>query len=368
MPLELGVWRVDSGVKQLDAGGLDLESRFEDILHGNISMLSPNWMVIGRQVQTSHGKRLDLLCMDRDGNLVVIELKRDMTERDTIAQALDYGSWVMSLKGDEIVRIFDNCQRTYRSDQKPISINEAFCSRFSVKEMPEELNESHELVIVGSAFDPATERIVEYLAAVYGVRINGVFFRLFKDEGREYLSRVWLREPTQASAILEDPKAVSEWNGEYYTSFGHDAADRNWEDAIKYGFLSAGGGTWYTQTLRMLQPGDRIWVNVPGGVGYVGVGMVEAPSVKIDEFQVNAENGQKALLKELPLRGPDILKPSEDPERGEYAVKVTWLKTVPLAQAIKEKGFFGNQNTVARPVSPTWNYTVQRLKERFSIP
>jgi hypothetical protein len=30
--------------------------------------------------------------------------------------------------------------------------------------MPEELNERHELVIVGSAFDADTERIVTYLA------------------------------------------------------------------------------------------------------------------------------------------------------------------------------------------------------------
>lgn len=367
MPLELGVWRVDSGVQQLEVGGLDLESKFEEILHGNISMLSPNWMVIGRQVQTSYGKRLDLLCMDRDGNLVVIELKRDMTERDTIAQALDYGSWVMNLKADEIVRIFDAYQRMYHPDQKSVPINEAFCSFFKVKEMPEDLNESHELVIVGSAFDPATERIVAYLAAVYRVKINGVFFRLFKDEGREYLSRVWLREPTQSDVILEDTQAISEWNGEYYASFGHDPEERNWEDAVKYGFLSAGGGTWYTQTLRMLRPGDRIWVNVPGGTGYVGVGMVEATSVRIDEFQVDAGNGKKVLLKEMPLQGPDIVKPTDDAERAEYAVSVKWIRTLPLAQAVKEKGLFGNQNTVARPISPTWNYTIQRLKERFTI-
>lgn len=34
---------------------------------------------------------------------------------------------------------------------------------------------------------------------------------------------------------------------------------------------------------------------------------------------------------------------------------------------IGEKGFFGNQNSVARPTAANWNYTVQRLKERFGI-
>jgi hypothetical protein len=36
-----------------------------------------------------------------------------------------------------------------------------------------------------------------------------------------------------------------------------------WEDAMKYGFSSAGGGSRYTQTLNMLEVGSRIWVNVP---------------------------------------------------------------------------------------------------------
>jgi Endonuclease NucS len=260
MPLELGIWRIDAGVQQLEQRGLDLESRLEQILHGDVSMLSPNWMVIGRQVKTAYDKKIDLLCMDRDGNLIVIELKRNMTERDTVAQALDYGSWVRTVKADEIARIFDNYRRTYRSDAKPLSINEAFCAHFRVREMPEELNESHELVIAGSSFDSATERIVGYLASAYGVRINAVFFRVFRDGDREYLIRVWLREPTETDVVVDESRVGGDWNGEYYVSFGHDPNGRNWDGAVKYGFVSAGGGTWYSQTLRMLQPNSRVWV------------------------------------------------------------------------------------------------------------
>jgi len=48
-------------------------------------------------------------------------------------------------------------------------------------------------------------------------------------------------------------------------------------------------------------------------------------------------------------------------------VGVKWIATVPLEKAVKEKGFFGNQNSVAKPTAPKWNYTVQRLKERFGV-
>jgi hypothetical protein len=48
-------------------------------------------------------------------------------------------------------------------------------------------------------------------------------------------------------------------------------------------------------------------------------------------------------------------------------VKVEWIKTVPLEDAIKEKGFFGNQNSVARPKAKKWAHTIERLKKRFEI-
>lgn len=38
-----------------------------------------------------------------------------------------------------------------------------------------------------------------------------------------------------------------------------------------------------------------------------------------------------------------------------------------LGQAVSERGFFGNQNTVARPTTAKWNYTIQVLKDRFEI-
>jgi Endonuclease NucS len=368
MPVELGLWRVDAKLQKVELGGFDLEERLEEILNADISMVSPNWMVVGRQVRTASDKFVDLLCMDRDGNLIVVELKRKAMEREIIAQVLDYGSWVNTLKEEEIVRIFDAYRKKYFSSQSALSIDRAFCTYFNVKEMPEELNEGHELVIVGAEFSASTERIVNYLASTHKVRINAVFFRVFKDGDREYIARVWLRDPTAIdSTEAADANEATEWNGEYYVSFGHEPTHRNWEDATKYGFISAGGGSWYSNTLHMLTPGARVWANVPGGVGYVGVGTVIEPVVKVDKFMVDDDNKHQIPIIKASLRGSEIGKHCDDPEKSEYLVRVKWTKTVPLDKAIKEKGFFGNQNTVAKPTAPKWNYTVQRLKERFGV-
>jgi hypothetical protein len=57
---------------------------------------------------------------------------------------------------------------------------------------------------------------------------------------------------------------------------------------------------WYSRTLRSLEPGHRVWACIPK-TGYVGVGIVEAPVVKIDEFTVEQEDGtEKPLSRTVP--------------------------------------------------------------------
>ena len=54
-------------------------------------------LIIGRQVSTNLGRVIDLLALDRRGDVVVIELTRDRTPRDPLAQALEYVSFVEPL-------------------------------------------------------------------------------------------------------------------------------------------------------------------------------------------------------------------------------------------------------------------------------
>jgi hypothetical protein len=55
--------------------------------------------------------------------LHVLELKRDRTPREVVAQVLDYASWVSALTHDEVLDIFT----TSSSD---VAFEEAFADRF----------------------------------------------------------------------------------------------------------------------------------------------------------------------------------------------------------------------------------------------
>ena len=365
MPIELGLWRIDQRLTEVSFEPMATESRLEDILEADVAIAAPNLMIMGRQVRTGFDKVVDLLAIDVEGNLAIIELKRDKTYRDIVSQVLDYGSWVRSLRDEDIARLYHDYLARWHPDRQSASLNEAFCSRFKVKAMPEELNGDHELIIVAGSLDPSTERIVTYLAEHHDVNINAVFFRFFRDGDREYLSRVWLREPSAVAAEPGDEARPGAWNGEYYVSFGADET-RFWDEAIKYGFICGGGGTWYSNTLLLLESGARVWVNVPGS-GYVGVGEVIEERVPVEEFLVSDNSGRRVPITELPLKIATATKASQSKEKAEYLVRVKWIKTVPLPQAVRERGFFGNQNTVARPKTPKWDHTIERLKVRFGI-
>ena len=115
----------------------------------------------------------------------------------------------------------------------------------------------------------------------------------------------------------------------------------------------------------MLAPGDRIWVNVPQQ-GYVGVGRVTGHATAATDFRLTQNGVERPALDLLTAAGYHR-EYVDDPERCEYFVSVQWLHSVPLAEAVKEVGFFGNQNTICRPTTPKWRWTVDRLKERFDL-
>ncbi len=366
MPIEIGLWKLGGQLQPVSFTGMDCESRLEQVLFNDISIIDPGWLVIGRQVPTAYGKFIDLLAIDAEGQLIVIELKKERTPREVVAQLLDYGSWVRGLEDDEIASIFDSFVAKHHPEHKSTSLDVAFCERFKTDEMPESLNSAHKLVLVASNLDDSTERIITYLAEEYGVSINAVFFRVFRDGSNEYLSRAWLADPIQIEAKVEEKREKLPWNGEFYASFGVDQ-NRDWEEARKYGFISAGGGAWYSRSLGLLEPGGRVWVNIPGGVGYVGVGVVKELVVPIDEFMVDAGNGKLVPITSLPLRAANHTTVAKDPDKAEHMVRIEWIKTVPIPEAVREKGFFGNQNSAAKPRAKRWSFTVDRLKQRFGV-
>jgi hypothetical protein len=65
-------------------------------------------LVIGRQVPTNLGTWIDLLGLDKYGNTVLIELKRGKSPRETVAQLLEYASFIENLDYESLNVIYQS--------------------------------------------------------------------------------------------------------------------------------------------------------------------------------------------------------------------------------------------------------------------
>lgn len=356
MSIRHAIWKVGPHPTSLAATALVSEQQLEDMIVAAPAILNDQWMLIGRQKDTGFGGRIDLLALAPDGAVVLIELKRNRTPREVVAQAIDYATFVDRLEPEDIAAIYSEFAPGH-------DLAADFQARFGQPLDEETLNDSHEIVIVAASIDESTARIVAYLND-RDIAINVLCFQLFANGDEQLLSRAWLLDPAQTQAnVAATPDGEKEpWNGEVYASFGEGKV-RAWAEAVRYGFISAGGGTWYSNSLNLLNVGDRIWVKAPGH-GFVGVGRVKGRPVPAAEYMVATPDGDRPALDVL-TTGPALRANANDPDKTEYFVSVDWLETVPLEKGVQEVGMFGNQNTVCKPKTPKWRYTVERLKQRF---
>lgn len=322
----------DQGLVESQRKALDLEKRIQDWVEQDLSLIGVDGIILGREVWTAHNKRIDLLAMDEEGNLIIIELKRDASARDIVAQVLDYASWVCKLTTNEVHEI--------AQAGRGKSLAEIYREKFG-KAPPETLNATHQMVIVASEVDEATKRIIEYLSEEHDVGINASFFNIFGAEGHEWLTTDSLLDQEEVKD-RSVKKARAPWSGFYYVTGGTEEY-RPWEEMRQNGFFTASGGRVYSNKLDNLGIGAPIFF-YQKNTGYLGFGRVTTPKMRANEFVL--PNGTP-LLERLPDRRY-LTESEDDPDRASYVVGVEWKKTVDRRDAKTFAGIFANQNVVCK--------------------
>jgi len=194
MTTNIKTWQIIEGKLQSVDSTLSEQGRTESYdleswIASNPAIINPDLVIIGRQVRTKSGP-LDLLAIDRSGNLVVIELKRSMLPREALAQAIDYASDIADWTID---KIDDVCQN-YKGDSLENVLNEKFSDE-NLENL--QINETQRIVLVGFGIESSLERMIKWLSEHYDVNINAVILNyVMTKSGDELL--------TQTSIISEE--------------------------------------------------------------------------------------------------------------------------------------------------------------------
>jgi hypothetical protein len=347
------LWCIDKeNIASVPSTNLDLERRLERWIINDPSILDVEMVIVGHQVRTEFGGYIDVLGINREGDLVLVELKRNQTPRDVIAQCLDYASWICTLTYEQVTDI-------YRKYSEGKDLAETFQDAFE-EQLPESINENHRLVIVAASLDDVTERIIGYLAEQHSLNINAVFFNIFKINGSEILGRSWLKDP----AVVDKERPTGKrapWTGYLFVNTGIGADEKNfrdWDLNRKYSYISAGGGKRWTKKIQKLRRGDKIFAYLKGS-GYVGYGVVQEEAVPVWEYAINGTR----FIDKLPPEHPWRTVP-DDPLQGEWMAQVDWKKTFSADQAKWINNGFANQNVVCKLRDPR---TFEFLASEFGL-
>ncbi|MHB8159449.1 MAG: hypothetical protein ACYDGS_02985 [Thermoleophilia bacterium] len=159
-------------------------------------------LIVGRQTNTNLGSTIDLLALDRVGDVVVVELKRDRTPRDTLAQALEYASFAEQLDANQLEGIL----QSYMNDDS-LSLAEYHKEYFDLTlDEAVSFNKDQRIVIVGQRVTSEVRQTALFLRSK-GIRVTCVEFSFFQaDGGTKLLSQeiVVGTEPSRRSACPPD--------------------------------------------------------------------------------------------------------------------------------------------------------------------
>ena len=317
------------------------------LLRANIAVVAPEVLIIAEEFGEweDSKRRIDLLGIDRDGTLVVIELKRDDEGGHMELQAIRYAAMVSRMT-------FQRAVKTYQAFLHKCGSGEdsrtAILAWLRTSEPPrDEAVLDVRIVLVSADFQKELTTAVLWLRE-WELDIRCVRVRPYQDgdglilevqevvplpEAAEY--QVSIRE--EAISRREVARESGEPTGYWFMNTGEDGSSdgRSWDDCKTYGFLSAGGNQQYQSYVRTLKAGNKVFAYLSGH-GYVGLGEVTAEAVPQKDF---VPAGHSTRLLDLPLVAKPQRERWESLERCDWCVAVRWTYALDRDQAVLRSRF-----------------------------
>jgi len=167
----------DNKVIKYKQASVEKEVEIEEFLEKHPKILDDDIFIIGRQVQTSSKARIDLMGLDKNGNVVIIEIKKGVSARDVVSQILEYGVWAENIQYEDL----NSIAKEKHLDSFP-DLYKKYETEF--KSIPEPFNQNQRLYIVSEKIDQKIEEICRYLK-VRGIDIKCVELNFYENEGQK---------------------------------------------------------------------------------------------------------------------------------------------------------------------------------------
>jgi hypothetical protein len=256
---------------------LELEDFIITSVESEVPLLDPSvfgepLLLISNQVKTRNKKRADILALDRSGNGVIVELKRDSGSLGVETQALQYLADFSAYKGMDFIKQFS------RADHNLEDSVRSFLGA-AADDSVEYINSRSRLILMARSFDPTIFSMGEWFSDK-GVPFRCVEYSPIEIESRRFLS-FSIAFDRSAESIFPISFANSSREPSIYWHNIASANDNWWKFLIEEGQIPAcfnneeGDQGW--KILNGFVAGDRI-VAYAKGYGAVGWGEIRDPN------------------------------------------------------------------------------------------
>lgn len=296
------------------AGVLERED-LQRLLRSQIEIICPETLVITEEFcewEVSR-RRIDLLGLDKDANLVVIELKRTEDGGHMELQAIRYAAMVSAMTFDKAVDVFAHHLQTIGSDAD---------ARTTILEFLEweEPDEDHfaqdvRIVLASAEFSKELTTAVMWLND-RGLDIRCVRIKPYQDDGRVLIDvQQVIPLPEAADYVVRiKEKEVRERSARRVQTERQDILRRFWA-----GLLQRARGK--TELHAHLSPSNKHWLGTTDRVGGMHISYVASPTItpRVDLYIHGFEQ-------EMSKKVFDQIYAHKEEIEKQYGGPLTWLR------------------------------------------
>jgi hypothetical protein len=203
------------------------------LLRSQIQVIDPDLMVIGEEFDqwVESSRRIDLLCIDKEANLVVVELKRSDDGGFMDLQAIRYAAMVSALT---FVQLVDTHKHYLEKLGQDSSAAEQNILSFLNWDQPDDDSFANEVRIVLAAADFSKELTTSVLwLNKAGLDIRCVRMKPYRDDNGTVLIDVQQLIPLPEAADYQTQIKAKEQAGKVERAQRHDLRFQFWSELLK---------------------------------------------------------------------------------------------------------------------------------------
>jgi hypothetical protein len=293
--------------------GFKERENLQEWIANNPSCLNEELLIIQKEFDGFNDtyERLDLLALDKQGNLVIIENKLDDTGKDVTWQVLKYASYCATLNASQIITIFTQYLAKIGSTDNSEAALQDFLETEDFREKLNLGNSQRIMMIAGEFRKEVTSSVLWLLN--YGLRLQCFKATPFKLNEQLFLNMEQIIPIKEAEdfTISMANKSREEVDAQEKNKERHGIRLKFWSQFLKE--INK-----VTSLYQNVSPARDSWIGAGSGMSYIGYNSVATRNYIRIELYINS--GEKEYNKKL----FDFLHSKKDTIEAQFGEPLTW--------------------------------------------